>query len=292
MIPCSAETVLLLCLPPLRCLKAKQLVHSASSMSLAEVKEQLLQKPKEALSNAAATLGTCQANLSSLSQSLQSSLAEGRSNLERHLSTLGEPGSPSSASSRLAALLSTQRLPGLSGGVAADGGSTGEEQQGGEALPPWSLLPAPMRGREAAAIEALVTEDEQDGQQEEELSGGRGWGPFQVRLGIGPLSRLGLLLPGQADRQARSILTPTQRVGCAQQPVECTPLAAAPAYACILAEWAWQMAAPLGAHASSLADSLTPCQFSGPICSGRRSGGGAARTARREAACVRTAGRC
>lgn len=177
----STDALLVLPTPPVSCPQAKQLVHSASSMSLSDVKEQLLQKPKEALSNAAATLGTCQANLTSLSQSLQSSLAEGRSNLERHLSTLGEPGSPSSASSRLAALLSPPRLSGLAGSGAADSGSGGEEQQGGEGLPPWSLLPAPMRGREAAAIEALVTEDEQDGQQEEEGSG-RGWGPFQVRL--------------------------------------------------------------------------------------------------------------
>lgn len=167
-------------------------------MSLQEVKEQLLQKRREALSNAAATLGTCQANLSSLSQTLQSSLAEGRSNLERHLSTLGEPGSPASASSRLAALLSPPRLSGLAGSGGSGDGSGGEEQQSGEALPPWSLLPAPMRGREAAAIEALVTEDEQDGQQEEEP--GRGWGPFQV--GSGPAAG-GAGDPGHGGTYAR-----------------------------------------------------------------------------------------
>ena len=175
-------------------LQARQLVHSASSMTLAEVKEQLLAKPKQAAAAAAATLENCQANLASLqtslSQSLQQSLTEGRQQLERQLATLGEPGSPSSSASRLAALLSPQRL----GSLAAAGNGmlqpVGTEDQAAAAsdsppadgLGPWSLLAAPMRGREAAAIEALVTESEQEEEDKGEPStSGRGWGPFQVR---------------------------------------------------------------------------------------------------------------
>jgi len=42
--------------------------------------------------------------------------------------------------------------------------------------------PAPLRGREAAAIEALATESEQEDEDKEASSSGRGWGPFQVRV--------------------------------------------------------------------------------------------------------------
>lgn len=160
-------------------MQAKQLVHSASSMSLEEVKEQLLQKPKLALNTAAQTLGNCQQNLQTLQSNLQQSLAEGRSTLERRLSTLGEPGSPSSSGSRLAALLSPQRLSSSGSSAALQAAEGDEQQQQADAMPPWSLLPAPLRGREAAAIEALVTEDEQEEDKVEASSSGRGWGPFQ-----------------------------------------------------------------------------------------------------------------
>lgn len=176
-------------------MQARQLVHSASSMTLEEVKEQLLAKPKQAAAAAAATLENCQANLASLqtslSQSLERSLAEGRGQLERRLSTLGEPGSPSSSASRLAALLSPQRLGSLAAGGSGMLQPVGTEDQAAsasdsppaDALGPWSLLAAPLRGREAATIEALATESEQEEEDKGEPStSGRGWGPFQVRV--------------------------------------------------------------------------------------------------------------
>lgn len=248
--------------------QAKQLVHSASSMSLQEVKEQLLQRPKAALRDAAATLETCQANLAtlhtSLSQSLQTSLAEGRSTLERHLSTVGEPGSPSTSASRLAALISPQRLAGLQGqgGGAADGDDDGS----GADLPPWSLMPAPMRGREAAAIEALVTEDEQDGEEEEASTSGRsGWGPFQVRA-------VGMMLFMVAVRSALRA---------------CLCLAAAAAAAAACAHAARRSASKHHTHFACLSPRVRACD-----CSGTRSSGGAARRAARTAACGRQGDRC
>lgn len=161
-------------------------MHSASSMSLSEVKEQLLAKPKLALTSAAQTLEQCQANLASLQTSLSQSLQEGRTQLERHLSTLGEPGSPSTSSSRLAALLSPPRLslPGALAG-AEDMAPAAAGSPPADAMGPWSLLPGPLRGRDAAAIEALQTEDEAEArggsgsEVEEPSTSGRGWGPFQ-----------------------------------------------------------------------------------------------------------------
>lgn len=174
-----------LALPPLL-VQAKQLVHSASSMSLQEVKDQLLLKPKIALDTAAQTLGNCQQNLQSLQTTLQTSLqqglAEGRSTLEKHLSTLEKPGSPGSTANPLAALLSMQRV-GSSGALQTAGG-VDDATAAADGMLPWSLLAAPMRGREAAAIEALVIEDEHEGEGEEEpeaSTSGRSWGPFQVR---------------------------------------------------------------------------------------------------------------
>jgi hypothetical protein len=146
-------------------------------LSLQEVKDQLLQKPKIALNTAAQTLENCQQNLQSLQTTLQQGLAEGRSTLEKHLSTLGEPGSPSSTANPLAALLSLQRV-GSSGALQPAGME--DQATSADGMLPWSLLPAPMRGREAAAIEALVTEDEQEGEDAEASTSGRAWGPFQV----------------------------------------------------------------------------------------------------------------
>lgn len=158
-------------------------------MSLSDVKEQLLAKPKLALTSAAQTLEHCQANLTSLQSSLQASLAEGRDKLERHLTTLGEPGSPSTSASRLAALLSPQRFSGaLAPAGSEDLAPSASSSPPADAMGPWSLL-APLRGREAAAIEALATEDEaEDGEGAEEPSTtGHGWGPFQVRQEWGAL---------------------------------------------------------------------------------------------------------
>lgn len=160
-------------------LQAKQLVRNTSSMSLTEVKDQLLQKPKLALNTAAQTLENCQQNLQSLQTNLQQSLADGRTTLGRHLSTLGEPGSPGTSSGRLAALLSPTRLS--SSGGASPTSHSGDEQ--GDVSGPWALLAGPLRGRDAAAVEALVTEDEEgEGEDEAEGSGRRrNWGPFQRR---------------------------------------------------------------------------------------------------------------
>jgi hypothetical protein len=73
-----------------------------------------------------------------------------------------------------------------------------------DGMMPWSLLPAPMRGREAAAIEALVTEDEQEGEDAEASTSGRAWGPFQVSC-LPPLLSACLptcLAPGGSGLQA------------------------------------------------------------------------------------------
>jgi hypothetical protein len=203
--PTHPPPPLLLPLPPSAPRQAKQLVHSASSLSLQEVKDQLLQKPKIALNTAAQTLENCQQNLQTLQTSLQTSLqqglAEGRSTLEKHLSTLGEPGSPSSTANPLAALLSLQRV-GSSGALQPAGME--DQATSADGMMPWSLLPAPMRGREAAAIEALVTEDEQEGEDAEASTSGRAWGPFQVSC-LPPLLSACLptcLAPGGSGLQA------------------------------------------------------------------------------------------
>lgn len=254
---------------PTPSLQARQLVHSASSMTLAEVKDQLLAKPKQAAAAAAATLENCQANLASLqtslSQSLQQSLAEGRQQLERQLATLGEPGSPSSSASRLAALLSPQRL----GSLAAAGNGmlqpVGTEDQAAaasdsppaDALGPWSLLAAPLRGREAAAIEALATESEQEEEDKgEPSSSGRGWGPFQVRRHI-----------SCCTAGAWRLLSCCPR-GCNRRQPTCCALV--PARAC--------------SHAC-----FSPLMLP---CSGKRGSGEPARRRRHAAACGKTAAKC
>jgi digalactosyldiacylglycerol synthase len=146
-------------------------------MSLTDMREQLLQKPKLALNTAAQTLENCQQNLQVLQTNLQQSIAEGRSSLERRLATLGEPGSPSTSASRLAALLTTPRLSPNSSSAAEQAVSGGDQQQQENTMPSWSLLPVTLRGREAAAIETLEEGDEEDA--EEPSTSGRVWGPFQ-----------------------------------------------------------------------------------------------------------------
>eukprot|EP00887_Chlorella_sp_A99_P006969 scaffold2.g6969.t1 len=193
--------------------QAQKLVKSASSISLASVKDQLLQKPRDALSSAQTTLENCQQNLQSLHSSLQASLAERCVTLERTLAqSLGEPGSPSTSSTRLAALLSPISPPrgGGSSGALATAGDGGEaapaaaqalaapalaapppaeqqQQQGQQEvdiLSPWAVLPGYMRARETAAIEALTAETEGESEGEgggggEPSTSGRLWGPFQ-----------------------------------------------------------------------------------------------------------------
>lgn len=78
-----------------------------------------MEKPKEAFCSAQQTLNTCHQNLQALHFTLHQSFVEGKAAVEQRLQSLGEPGSPSSSSNRLAALLahpsqansSTQSLP-------------------------------------------------------------------------------------------------------------------------------------------------------------------------------------
>lgn len=84
-------------------------------MRLERVASQIMEKPKEALTSAQATLSTCQQNFQALQLTLQQSFVEGRAVVEQRIQTLGEPGSPSSSGNRLAALLApSQGLSGVS----------------------------------------------------------------------------------------------------------------------------------------------------------------------------------
>lgn len=166
--------------------QAARLVQSASARDLQErlssVKEHLLARPRDALSSAQATLGHCHQNLRALHTNLQASLAEGRSSLERTLASLGEPGSPSSSGSRLAALLSPVRNSGSGCSVqrAADVNAIPQElDQPSDPLAPWAVLPGYMRARETAAIEALSASEDEETAEELPSTSGQRWGPFQ-----------------------------------------------------------------------------------------------------------------
>lgn len=146
--------------------QAKQLVHSASNVSLERVASQILLKQKEAIETAQNTITQCQQNLQTLQLNLQQSFAEGKSNLETKLMLLSEPGnSPSGSGNRLVDLLSAASLKRK--------GSTGSDKQ--EAVPDY------LRSGETSTLEPLPpTDDEQDSDSPNSVASGRNWGPFQL----------------------------------------------------------------------------------------------------------------
>jgi digalactosyldiacylglycerol synthase len=161
-------------------LQAKQLMHSASNVSLERVASQIMEKPREALTSAQQTLNNCQQNLATLKLNLRKSFSESKASLEERLQVLGEPGSPSSSGPRLTALLSRVSMLGAADNDTGSPGSSGTPWDSTQSLP--SYLQSLVR---RGSVESLVPEGQSSGEGDDGAAGsGHGstkqpWGPFQ-----------------------------------------------------------------------------------------------------------------